>query len=170
MLDWFDNAIRRFMIWAVHCFGGLTPAETELPETFTLQTSVTVDKSFIPQEAEHFLAEKIAGDILQKGLCKFSREERKHVTRYTATVTVVFPGEESVGEETQEQPESPEESDDGTVRCKDCIYYREEDELPHITPFMECARPNPDDPEWHLKYHFKNDNDTCPHGVRRKDG
>ena len=91
MLDWFDDAIRRFMVWVIHCFGGLTPAEVKLPEIICFMSSVTVDKNSIPQEAEHYLAEKIAGDILQKGLCKFSREEREHVTRYTAKVTVIFP-------------------------------------------------------------------------------
>lgn len=95
MLDWFDNAIRRFMVWVIHSLGGLTPAEAKFPETISLINSVTVNKSFIPQEAAHYLAEKIAGDILQKGLCEFIREEREHVTRYTAKVTVVFPGEES---------------------------------------------------------------------------
>lgn len=95
MLNWFDDAIRRFMIWVIHSLGGITPAEAKFPETISLINSVTVDKNFIPQEAEHYLAEKIAGDILQNGLCKFSREEREHVTRYTAKVTVVFPGEES---------------------------------------------------------------------------
>lgn len=74
----------------------------------------------------------------------------------------------SEGEETEEQPGTPEESENGTVRCKDCIYYQWENELPGITEFMECTRPDPEDPEWHLKYHFKSDNDTCPHGVRKK--
>ena len=90
MLDWFDNAVRRFMVGVVHAFGGITPVEAKLPETICLINSVTVDKSFIPQEAERYLAEKIAADMLSKGLCKFSREERCHVTRYTATVKVVF--------------------------------------------------------------------------------
>lgn len=94
MLDWFDAAIRRFMVWVIHNLGGITPAEAKFPETISLINSVTVNKSFIPQEAERYLAEKIAADMLSNGLCKFSREERKHITRYTATVTVVFPGEE----------------------------------------------------------------------------
>lgn len=95
MLDWFDAAIRRFMVWVIHSLGGITPAEAKFPETISLITSVTVDKSYIPQEAERYLAEKIVADILQKGLCEFSREEQKHVTRYTAKVTVVFLGEKS---------------------------------------------------------------------------
>ena len=94
MLDWFDDAVRRFMVWVIHSLGGITPAEAKFPETISLINSVTVDKSFIPQEAERYLAEKITADMLSNGLCKFSREERKHVTRYTAKVTVVFPGDE----------------------------------------------------------------------------
>lgn len=111
-----------------------------------------VDNDFNPQEAEHYLAERIVSDMLKKGMFKISKEERKHVTRYTAKVVVV-------------SPEAEEKTD---VRCKDCIYYQMEDEPPHITTFMECTRPNPEDPDWFAKWHFRSENDTCPYGVRKK--
>lgn len=53
---------------------------------------------------------------------------------------------------------------DEPVHCKDCIYYDwEVDEPPWITEFKECKL----DRRVGF-YHFRDENDTCPLGVRRK--
>ncbi len=53
------------------------------------------------------------------------------------------------------------------MKCKDCKYWKLEDELPHITSFMECTLVDKEDPDWHLKYHFKGPEDSCERGKKK---
>lgn len=52
-------------------------------------------------------------------------------------------------------------------KCKNCKYWKLEDELPWISEFMECTRVDESDPDWYLKWHFKDPEQSCEHWERK---
>ena len=47
------------------------------------------------------------------------------------------------------------------VRCKECMYWKLEDELPHITAFMECVHSGP------YKGNYTDKDFYCAYGERK---